>query len=217
MRSASLWLVWIVAWLLVGCSPQRALTEWVARRPEPVRLGCPAAIARTEPSAPSVPIVLHAVGSGPGLSGFAGDLDQPPNSLRVPYSDDAPPLAVFEADLRRILGAHTQTMPAEAAPAVPAARPFQLNATLQVAYTDRTFYFLKSSEMRGRVVFDFTIVDPDDGHTAWEQRISEEYLSRPAYITSRSVEEALNGAYCEALTAFGKALSSSGLLAALRR
>jgi len=211
-HNTSRWTLWIVAGLLVSCSPQRALTEWVARKPEPVKLGCPAEIARSEGPALPVPIVLHTVRLGPGFSGFAGDLNQPPDSLRVPYSDDEPPLVVFESDLRRILDEHTEAMQT-----TPTSRPLQLDATLQIAYADRIFYFLKSSEMRGRVMFDFTVVDPDNGRTAWEQRISEEYRRQPGYITSRSVEEALDGAYCEALTAFGNALGSSELLAALRR
>ena len=50
-----------------------------------------------------------------------------------------------------------------------------------------------------------------------DQRIAQEHRVRPGYVTSRSVEEALNGAYCQALAEFKKALGSAELQETLRQ
>jgi hypothetical protein len=185
--------------------------EWGMRRPGPVRFGCPAAGTDTNSVKLPAPIVPNVVRVGSGFSRFAGDLDLPPGSIPVPFSDETVPLLVVKADLRRILEAHKSATNFGDTP------PQQLNATLQIAYVDRILPSMKGSEMRGRVMFDFAIIDPQSGRTNWAQRISTEHKIRPAYVTSRSVEEALTAAYCAALVEFDEGLGSMELQAALRR
>lgn len=196
--------------LVSGCSPSRAFDEWVLRRPEAVRFGCPTASPETTVARLLVSVELKSIHAGPSLSRFAGNLNQHPDSLFVPFSDETPPLVVLKTDLDRILKA---AVPADV---VQGSLPLQLNATLQQAYVARSFYVLKKGAMNAQVVFDFTIVEPLTGRTNWAQRIFQEYSVSPAYVTSRSVEEALNGAYCEALSAFIDALGSRELQMALR-
>lgn len=194
----------VAASVISGCDTQRAFNDWVRRQPEAVRFGCSDAPAQTGALTLPVPIQLNDVVAGPNLFRAAGNLDQPP--LLVPFSESTPPLAVLKADIQRILEAHQR-----AGKARTTSRLRQMNITLHVAFADRTFHVVKSSEMRAQIAFDFSIVDAVAEKTIWTQRISEEYTVRPGYITSRSVEEALNGAYCKALATFNLALGSSAL------
>ena len=190
--------------VITACDTQRAFNEWVRRQPEAVRFICSDVPAQAGTLTLPVSIRLNDVVAGPNLSRAAGNLDWPP--LLVPFSESTPPLAVLKADIQRILEANQQ------AGQVRNTRPLrQMNITLQVAFADRTFHVVKSSEMRAQVAFDFSIVDVVAEKTNWTQRISEEYRVRPVYITSRSVEEALNGAYCKALASFELALGSFAL------
>ena len=190
--------------VISSCDTQRAFNEWVRRQPEAVRFGCSDAPAQTGALTLPVAIQLNDVVAGPNLSHAAGNLDQPP--LLVSFSESTPPLTVLKADIQRILEASQQ------ADQVGTTRPLRpMNITLQVAFADRTFHVFKSSEIRAQVTFDVSIVDAVTEKTNWTQRISEEYRVRPGYITSRSVEEALNGAYCKALASFNLALGSSAL------
>ena len=60
------------------------------------------------------------------------------------------------------------------------------------------------------------IPDARDERVLWRTRILGRHGVRPLYVTSRSVEEALDGAYCRALEALVEALGSEDLRDALR-
>jgi hypothetical protein len=185
----------LVASCCSGCSPQRAFSDWVTKEPRAAVFAAPEAV---QPLVLARAVNLGEVRAGEYLSSVAGDISGQPNSIPVPFSADTPPLEVLRADLERMLG-----------PGSADAGALRLDVTLVRAYVHRTYHVRRSSRMQGTVILDVQLVDPANGRILASERVVGEHAERPAYITSESVEAAVNASYAKALARLAEIVSSA--------
>ena len=121
-----------------------------------------------------------------------------PDAVLVPFDAQTPPLEILQADLTKLL--HCDEATAADASTQPR---LSLDVNLVAAHAEP-----RDSKVEGVFCCDLGVIDSVDGQVLWKTRIVERYTTNPVYVTSREIEEALNGAYCQGLRAIAQALAS---------
>ena len=193
---------------LAACSPKVAFKDYVRQEPEPVKFGCAMALDRPQATVPGEIVFgtfsdrrAHPLVAGQLKSGWTG------SPIDVAFDPRTEPLDVLEEDLKRVLTAIGFEFTAGSQMSEVGIR---LDGNLIAAHSELT-----QNEVSGQFVFTLGLVRQEDEEILWTARVAGKHDTESAYLSSRDVSEAVNGAYCEALRKFVRTTESESFRNAL--
>ncbi|CCQ90990.1 hypothetical protein NITGR_530008 [Nitrospina gracilis 3/211] len=154
-------------------------------------------------------------------STHAGRLDVVADPLRrkvpVGFNEQTHPLDILKNDLTNLL---RKSGFVSNSPKVTKREFLQLGVNLVVAHseqtseiTDITYYLYE----RGIVVLDLALIKPETQGILWAARVTGEHMVVTSGRSSRFIEEAIEGAYCNCLKNFIEILKSDEFIRVLNR